>query len=72
MKTLYTLACNDYAPKICELTFPLMERYAKKIGAEFFIIKSRKFPDLPPVYEKFRIYDLAKERGYNHGTGCLP
>lgn len=62
-KTIYTLAVNDYAPEICRLTFPLMRRYAKKIGADFFVIKDRKYPTLPPVYEKFQIFDLAKERG---------
>src|ERR1700690_3327832 len=62
-KTLYTLCVNDFAPKICAMTFPLLERYAKKIGAEFYVIKDRKFPDMPVVYEKFQIYDLMKERG---------
>ncbi len=64
-KTLYTLAVNNYAPEICRLTFPLMRRYAKKIGAEFYVIKERKYDEkrYPPVYEKFQIYDLAKEHG---------
>lgn len=60
-KTLYTLAVNDYAPQITAITFPLLKNWANKIGAEFFVIKDRKYPDLPPVYEKFQIYDLSKE-----------
>ena len=62
-KTLYTLQVNDYAPKMAELTLPFMQRYAKKIGADFYIIKDRKYPDLPPAYEKFQVYELSKERG---------
>lgn len=62
-KTLYTLAVNDYAPELIKLTFPFMKRYADKIGANFQVIKDRKYPDLPPVYEKFQIYDLAKKNG---------
>jgi len=62
-KTLYTLNVDDYAPDICALTYPLLKRYASKIGAEFFVITERKSPTLPPVIEKLQIYDLARERG---------
>lgn len=62
-KTLYTLNVENYAPEICKLTYPLLRRYAEKIGAEFYIIDRRKSPDLPPVYEKLQIYDIAKQRG---------
>lgn len=61
-KTLYTLNIDNYAPEITALTMPLMERWTKKIGADFYIIKDRKFdPKLPPVYEKFQIYKLSAE-----------
>ena len=62
-KTLYTLNVDNYEPAICELTYPLLKRYASKIGAEFFVITERKSPTLPPVIEKLQIYDLARERG---------
>ena len=62
-KTLYTLNVDNYAPRICEVTYPLLKRYAEKIGAEFFVITERKSPTLPPVIEKLQIYDLARERG---------
>lgn len=62
-KTLYTLSVNNYEPEITKLTFPLMKHYAKKIGAEFHIIKDRKFPDFPCPYEKFQISELSKKRG---------
>jgi len=62
-KTLYTLNVDGYAPEICRLTHPLLKRYADKIGAEFVVIGERKWPSLPPVYEKLQIQSLARERG---------
>lgn len=62
-KTLYTLSVNDYAPEITALTFPLLKNYAKKIDAEFYVIKERKFPDFPCPYEKFQISELSQKRG---------
>jgi len=62
-KTLYTLNVNGYAPEITKRTYPLLRYYAEKIGAEFFVIDSRKFPDWPVTYEKLQIKELAKERG---------
>ena len=62
-KTLFTLAVDDYAPEITCLTFPLMRRYAEKIGADFHVITERKFPEYPPVFEKLQIHDLGREMG---------
>ncbi|OGM05620.1 hypothetical protein A2125_00390 [Candidatus Woesebacteria bacterium GWB1_43_5] len=60
-KTVFTLNIDDYAPEITKLTYPLIKRYAKKIGADFYIIKERKFPKFPLVYEKMQIYELAQK-----------
>jgi len=60
-KTIFTLNIDNYAPQITELTYPLIKRYAEKIGAEFVIIDKRKFEGWPVVYEKFQIYELAQE-----------
>ena len=60
-KTIFTLNVNGYAKEITDLTFPLISHYAKKIGADFYIIKDRKFPDWPITYEKLQIYQLAQE-----------
>lgn len=62
-KTLYTLCVNDYAPRIRELTFPLMKAYAAKIGADFHVITERKRPEWPVTIEKFAVAELARERG---------
>lgn len=59
-KTIYTLNVDNYAPEITKLTYPFMRYYAHKIGAEFHIINKRKFPNMPPVYEKLQILELAQ------------
>jgi hypothetical protein len=62
-KTVYTLNVGDYAPEICALTYPLLQAYARKIGAQFHVIRERKFPEWPMDYEKLQIYELAREHG---------
>lgn len=64
-KVIFTLNVGNYEPEITALTYPFMERYAKKIGAEFKIITERKFPDFPIVYEKLQIYELGKDNDWN-------
>jgi hypothetical protein len=59
-KTLFVLNVDNYAPEITEVTYPLLKRYADKIGAQFYEIRERKFPGWPPVYEKLQIYELAQ------------
>lgn len=60
-KTIFTLNVENYSPEITSLTYPLIRRYADKIGADFHIIKERKFPGFPPVYEKLQIYELSQK-----------
>jgi hypothetical protein len=60
-KTIYTLQVNGYSERITRLTFPFIRYWANKIGADFHIIKGRKFPEWPITYEKFQIYELAQE-----------
>jgi hypothetical protein len=62
-KTVFTLNVDDYAPEICELTYPYLKAYAEKIGADFFVITERKFPEMPPVYEKMQIWRLGHAMG---------
>ena len=61
-KTLYLLNVGEYAPEITALTYPLLEGYAAKIGAEVYKITTRCFPHWDLDYEKLQIYRLAKER----------
>ena len=60
-KTIFTLNVDGYAPEITALTYPLIEAYAEKIGANFHIIGERKFPEWPMTYEKLQIYELAQQ-----------
>lgn len=64
MKTLWTLAI-DFPPELTRRTFPLMERYARKIGADFRIIAERRFPDWPITYEKLQIHELGRDSAFN-------
>lgn len=64
-KVLYTLNVNDYAKDITDMTYPLLRNYADKIGAEFQIISTRKYPDWPVVYEKLQIFELGKDNDWN-------
>jgi len=64
-KALYTLDINGYSPEITEITYPRFASYARKIGADFHIIKDRKFPDNDIEYEKLQIYELGKEYDWN-------
>lgn len=63
-KTLFTLNIN-YSKEITDITYPFLQSYAKKIGAEFQIISERRFPAFPVSYEKFQIYELGKNNEYN-------
>ena len=62
-KCIFTLNVDNYAPELTEITYPLIRRYADKIGATFHIIDERRYPGWPPVYEKLQIYRLAQEMG---------
>jgi hypothetical protein len=59
-KTIFTLNLNGYAPEITDLTYPLIEAYARKIGAGIHTITERKFPEWPLTYEKLQIFELAQ------------
>lgn len=55
-KAIYTLCIGEDFNRIAELTHPRMEAYAKKIGADFIVIKDRVYPDTVPVgYEKLQL-----------------
>jgi hypothetical protein len=60
-KTIFTLNVNGYSKEITDITYPLIQRYADKIGANLHTITERKFPEFPPVYEKLQIYELAQQ-----------
>jgi hypothetical protein len=59
-KTIFTLDI-DYSKELTDLTYPYIKYYAHKIGADFYIINERKFPDYPITYEKLQIYELSQQ-----------
>lgn len=61
-KTIYLLNIDNYAPEITEITYPFIQRYARKCHADVYVISERKFHGWPVVYEKLQIYELAKKR----------
>jgi len=58
-KTIFVLNINEYEPEVTKHTYPLIEQYADRIGAQLTFITKRKYPDHPVTFEKFQIYDLA-------------
>ena len=44
-KVVYLLNIGNYAPEVTSMTYPLIERWAKKIDADIFTITDRKFPE---------------------------
>lgn len=58
-KLIATMAIGNWEPEITSRTFPLLKHYAKKIGADFWHISERKYPNCPIGYERFQIYDVA-------------
>jgi hypothetical protein len=61
-KTLFTLNVDHYASAITDLTYPLLRAWARRMGADFFVISERKFPAWPVCYEKLQIYELAQQQ----------
>lgn len=64
-RAVFTLATPDYEPELCEITFPLIRKYADKLKAEFVRIETRKFPDYPITYERLQIHELGKDNEWN-------
>lgn len=60
-KTIYTLDVDNYEPRIKELTYPLLNNYAVKIGAELEHITTRTHSTAWPVtIEKFQVAPRAR------------
>ena len=64
-KTVWTLNIDRYAPELCQMSYPLISGYARKIGADFRIINQRAFPGMPLTYEKLQIFDLGPDNDWN-------
>ena len=54
---------DGFQPRVRQLTYPLFQNYAHKIGADIVEIKTRAFPGWPITYEKLQIFEIAKQTG---------
>lgn len=58
-KVVVTMGDDAFRP-LTDLTFPLAEDYAARIGADFHVIRERKYPAVSICYEKFQMADLLQ------------
>ncbi len=62
---VFTLDVDNFEQEVIKITFPLIESYAKKIGANFVRITERKFPSFNRLYEIMQIHELGKDSDWN-------
>ena len=57
-KCVHTVAIDGWRPDICAITIPNLQRYAKRIGADFHVIEKAKFAKdgYPPNYERLQTF----------------
>jgi hypothetical protein len=64
-KCIHVLNIGNYFPKLTSITLPLIQQYAKRIGANLNIITERKYPEYPITYEKMQVYHDGKDYNWN-------
>lgn len=64
-KCVHTVVIEDWRPDLCAITLPNLERYAKRIGADFNVISKAKFPGYPPNYERLQVYEAGRDYEWN-------
>jgi hypothetical protein len=64
-KVIWAVRVNNYQPELCKVTFPTIEAYAKRIGAEFRAITERRWPSASPAYEKLQAFYLGAGNDWN-------
>ena len=62
---VHTVVINKWFPELCDLTLPLIQKWAKNIGADFNLISEPKFTGWPPNYERFQIWESGLEYEWN-------
>jgi hypothetical protein len=63
-KCIHVVTTHE-APEVVQLTRPLFERYAERIGAELKFISERKFPSFPPNYERMQVFETGRTFAWN-------
>jgi len=64
-KCIHVVAFDDYKPKMCEYTLPNLRSYAKKIGADFNLIRKIRFNGYPPNFERLQVWWDGTNYDYN-------
>jgi hypothetical protein len=66
-KCVHTVAIGDWRPDLCAITLPNLERYAKRIGADFHVIRTAKFDKqgYPPNYERLQVFEDGRQYMWN-------
>jgi hypothetical protein len=64
-KCVWVLDINNYAPEITATTYPYIQAYAEKIGADFHKITERHWPEAPATYEKLQLFWLGEQYDWN-------
>jgi lipopolysaccharide biosynthesis glycosyltransferase len=61
MKTAIANLCiGEREAPTASISHPLMQAYAKKIGADFHVFSERLWPDVDIRFEKFQMYEVVK------------
>lgn len=64
-KCVHTVVIDNWRPDVCAITLPNLERYAKRIGADFNLISKSKFDGYPPNYERLQVWEAGKDYLWN-------
>lgn len=64
-KCVHTVVIDNWKPDLCAVTLPNLERFAKRIGADFNVISKAKFDGYPPNYERLQIWEDGKDYAWN-------
>ena len=62
---VHTIQLNNWFPELCDLTLPLIQKWANNIGADFNLISEPKFPGWPANYERFQIWESGAGYEWN-------
>ncbi len=64
-KCIHVVNIGNFFPELWKLTFPTIEFYAKRIGADLNIISTRQFPNFHINYEKMQVWNDGKHYDAN-------
>ena len=62
---VHTVVLNNWFPELCDLTLPLIQKWADNINADFNLITKPKYPEWPANYERFQIWESGANYEWN-------